>query len=125
MHVVRHDPSEAPLNTAPVVTGAVHIRPLVGEAQTAELIAYHVTFEPGGRNLPHSHSFDQVLYILAGEGIVGNGDGEERVRPGDMVVVPAGEEHWHGATGTTAMSHLAVGVPGETWVDGELYVPPS
>jgi len=62
----------------------------------------------------HAHSFDQTLYILDGEGIVATQTTEERVHPGDVVVVPAGEPNWHGATGKTAMTQLAFGVPGTT-----------
>ena len=107
------------------MTGEVRIRALVGAAQTTELQVFGVSFEPGARNLLHTHSFDQVLCITAGEGIVASGGEEVVVRAGDIVVVPAGEEHWHGATAATAMTHLAFGVPGTTEVEGRPYVPPA
>ena len=120
MHIVRHQPPEGPPER-----GAAEIRPLVGPEHSAELKAYSATFEPGARNRPHTHSFDQVLYIVAGEGILASGDDEHRVAAGDIVVVPAGEEHWHGAGETGAMTHISFGVPGTTEVDGRPYVPPA
>lgn len=121
MQIIRHDPSEPPVNSAPVVSGTVRLRPLVGAEQSEQLRVFFVRFEPGGRNLPHTHSFDQVLYIVEGEGILATETEEQRVRPGDVVVVPAGEQHWHGAAADTAMAHLALGVPGTTDVGGQPY----
>ena len=121
MHLIHHNPSEPPLVTAPVVSGAVWLRELVGAEQSTQLRVFFVRFEPGGRNLLHTHSFDQVLYILEGEGIVATETEEYPVRPGDLVVVPAGELHWHGATAETAMAHLAFGIPGTTDVGGMPY----
>ena len=60
------------------------------------------------------------LYIVEGEGIVATESEEHRVRAGDVVVVPAGEQHWHGATADSAMAHLAFGVPGTTDVGGQI-----
>ena len=108
------------------MTGTVRLRRLVGREQTGELDAYLVRFEPGGRKLLHTHSFDQALYILEGEGIVATETLEQRVGPGDAVVIPAGEPHCHGATVVSAMTHLAFGVPGTTDVlGGERYTPPE
>jgi quercetin dioxygenase-like cupin family protein len=119
MQLIRHDPSEPPLNTQPIFTGEVRSRGLVAPAQTDQLHVTLVRFAAGGRNVFHRHTFDQVLYIVEGEGIVANKHEEHRVFSGDVVVVPAGEAHWHGATPQTAMAHLAIGRPGETAiVDG-------
>ncbi len=125
MQIIRHDPGAAPIltmpaNAAPVVTGTVRLRQLVGAEQTEQLRVLYVHFEPGGANLLHTHTFDQVLYIVEGEGIVATETEEYRVRPGDIVVVPAGEQHWHGATPETAMAHLAIGIPGTTNVGGQI-----
>jgi quercetin dioxygenase-like cupin family protein len=126
MELIPADDAPIPLNESAAVSGVVRLRRLVGRAQTDELDAYLVRFEAGGRNLLHTHSFDQVLYILEGEGIVATVGERLRVRPGDVVVVPAGEEHWHGATDDLAMTHLALGAPGTTdVVDGERYTPPN
>jgi quercetin dioxygenase-like cupin family protein len=121
IYLIQPNPSEPSPVTAPVVSGEVRLRELVGAEQSAQLRAFLVRFEPGGRNLLHTHSFDQVLYILEGEGIVATEREEYRVHPGDVVVVPAGTLHWHGATAETAMAHLAFGIPGTTDVGGQPY----
>ena len=73
------------------------------------LNAGSVTFEPGARTAWHTHPLCQTLVITAGLGWVQTeGDQIEEVRPGDVVWFPPGEKHWHGATPTTAMTHIAV-----------------
>ena len=68
-----------------------------------------VTFEPGARTAWHTHPLGQTLIITAGLGWVQTEGGPiEEVRPGDVVFFPPGEKHWHGATPTTAMTHIAV-----------------
>lgn len=73
-----------------------------------------VNFSPGARNIMHSHTFDQVLYVTSGMGILANAQGENHVTPGTVIMIPAGERHWHGATQDSAFSHIAVMPPGET-----------
>ena len=73
------------------------------------LNAGSVTFEPGARTAWHTHPLGQTLIITAGLGWVQTEGGPiEEVRPGDVVWFPPGEKHWHGATPTTAMTHIAV-----------------
>ena len=68
-----------------------------------------VTFEPGARTAWHTHPLGQRLIVTAGCGWVKCADGPKReIRPGDVVVCPPGEKHWHGATATTGMSHIAI-----------------
>jgi quercetin dioxygenase-like cupin family protein len=124
MHIIRHNHSEPPVvsvTTPGVVSGIVRARSLVGAQHTDQLRVLVVHFEAGGRNLLHTHSFDQVLYILEGAGIVASESQEHRVFPGDVVVVPAGEQHWHGSVADAPMTHLAFGVPGTTDVGGRAY----
>lgn len=78
-------------------------------------------FEAGARNLPHTHSFDQAPLITEGEGVLAIDDEQHRVTARDFVLVPAGERHWHGATDSSSMSHLALGVPGSSDFDGVAY----
>ena len=69
----------------------------------------HVTFEPGARTAWHTHPLGQTLIITSGLGWVQREGGPiEEVRPGDVVWFPPGLKHWHGATATTAMSHIAI-----------------
>jgi quercetin dioxygenase-like cupin family protein len=68
-----------------------------------------VTFEPGARTAWHTHPLGQTLIVTSGLGRVQRWDGPiEEIRPGDMVWFPPGEKHWHGASPTTAMTHIAV-----------------
>ena len=68
-----------------------------------------VTFEPGARTAWHTHPLGQTLIVTAGCGWVQREGGPiEEIRPGDIVWFPAGERHWHGATPTTAMTHIAI-----------------
>jgi quercetin dioxygenase-like cupin family protein len=80
------------------------------------------TFEPGARTAWHTHPLGQALIITAGCGWVQCwGQPKEEVRPGDVVWLPAGIKHWHGATATTAMTHIAIteGLDGEVvrWME--------
>ena len=68
-----------------------------------------VTFEPGARTAWHSHPLGQTLIVTSGVGRVQRwGDPVDEIRPGDVVWIPAGQKHWHGASPTTAMSHIAI-----------------
>lgn len=116
MRVIRHDPAREERTTAPIFRGEVYREPLVGETETGQLHVGAVRFAAGGRNVWHTHTFDQILYVTAGEGIVATAEGEQPIRTGDVAVIPAGERHWHGATERTAMTHLAIGTPGTTQI---------
>ncbi|MFH1032491.1 MAG: cupin domain-containing protein [Chloroflexota bacterium] len=72
------------------------------------LTASIVHFSRGSRNKWHTHTRDQFLFITAGKGIVADEKGENIVGPGDIVLFPAGEKHWHGATKDSDFSHLYV-----------------
>jgi len=90
-------------------TGAVRIDPLFQANAPARAAGASVTFEPGARTAWHTHPLGQTLIITAGCGWVQREGGPvEEVRPGDVVWFPPGEKHWHGATPTTAMTHVAI-----------------
>ena len=90
-------------------TGTVRIDPLFQAPAPARVQGVSVTFEPGARTAWHTHPLGQTLIITAGCGWVQR-DGEpiEEARPGDVIWFPPGEKHWHGATPTTAMTHIAI-----------------
>ena len=71
-----------------------------------------VSFSAGSRNKFHKHSGDQILIITEGTGTVATDDESITVHQGDVVVIPAGENHWHGAPDATAMAHITVTVKG-------------
>jgi quercetin dioxygenase-like cupin family protein len=90
-------------------SGSVRIEPVFQVGDPMRLNAGSVTFEPGARTAWHTHPLGQTLVITAGLGWVQTENGPiEEVRPGDVVWFPPGEKHWHGATPTTAMTHIAV-----------------
>ena len=90
-------------------SGSVRVDPVFQVDEPMRLNAGSVTFEPGARTAWHTHPLGQTLIITAGLGWVQTEGGQiEEVRPGDVVWFPPGEKHWHGATPTTAMTHIAV-----------------
>jgi quercetin dioxygenase-like cupin family protein len=90
-------------------TGSVRVDPLFQAPDPARVGAGQVTFEPGARTNWHTHPLGQTLIITAGSGWVQREGGPiEEVRPGDIVWFPPGLKHWHGATATTAMTHIAI-----------------
>ncbi len=97
----------------PIFRGKVSVQRLIGDSND-ELRVSVVNFSPGAVNVFHTHTFDQVLYVTEGEGIVATEEKEVRVTPGTIIHIPAGENHWHGATRNSSFSHIAVMPPGET-----------
>ena len=90
-------------------TGSVRIDPLFAAPDPARVGGAHVTFEPGARTAWHTHPLGQTLIITSGLGWVQHEGGPvEEVRPGDIVWFPPGERHWHGATASTGMTHIAI-----------------
>jgi quercetin dioxygenase-like cupin family protein len=90
-------------------TGTVRIDPLFAPAEPSRVSASLVTFEPGARSAWHTHPLGQHLIVTAGCGWVQCWGGPKReIRPGDVISCPCGEKHWHGATATTSMSHIAI-----------------
>ena len=90
-------------------TGRVRVDPLFQPPAPARGFGANVTFEPGARTAWHTHPLGQTLIVTAGLGFVGSWEGPvEVIRPGDVVWCPPGEKHWHGASPTTAMTHIAI-----------------
>ena len=90
-------------------TGAVRIDSLFQANDSRRGAASSVTFEPGARTAWHTHPLGQTLIVTAGCGWVQRKGGPvEEIHPGDVVWFPPGEKHWHGATPTTAMTHIAI-----------------
>src|SRR5436853_7856292 len=90
-------------------TGTVRIDPLFQAPGPARAAGAAVTFEPGARTAWHTHPLGQTLIVTAGFGRAQREGGPiEEIRPGDVVRFAPGEKHWHGATPTTAMTHIAI-----------------
>jgi len=95
--------------SAEYFTGAVRIDPLFQAHAPARAAGASVTFEPGARTAWHTHPLGQTLIVTAGCGLAQRWGGPiEQIRPGDVVWFSPGEKHWHGATPTTAMTHIAI-----------------
>jgi quercetin dioxygenase-like cupin family protein len=90
-------------------TGTVRIDPLFQTTAPARTAGASVTFEPEARTAWHTHPIGQTLIVTAGCGWVQRDGGPiEEVQPGDVVWFPPGKKHWHGASPTTAMTHIAI-----------------
>jgi len=90
-------------------TGNVRIDPFSQAPAPARVSVASVTFEPGARTAWHSHPLGQTLIVTAGCGKTQRWDSPlEEIRPGDVVWIPPGEKHWHGAAPTTAMTHISI-----------------
>jgi quercetin dioxygenase-like cupin family protein len=90
-------------------TGSVRIEPLIQAPAPARVQANSVTFEPGARTAWHTHPLGQNLVVTAGSGWAQREGGPiEDIRPGDVIWFAPGERHWHGATPTTSVTHIAV-----------------
>ena len=90
-------------------TGSVRVDPLFQANDPARASGAYVTFEPGARTAWHTHPLGQRLIVTAGSGRVQRWGGPiEEIRPGDVVWIPPGVKHWHGASLTTAMTHIAI-----------------
>lgn len=94
---------------AQTFTGSVFVTPIASPTGASRLTAALVRFAPGARSNWHSHDVGQTLHGAEGEGLVGTRDGRVvRIRAGETVWTPPGEEHWHGATSDTLMAHYAL-----------------
>jgi quercetin dioxygenase-like cupin family protein len=106
--------------------GEVHAHGLVDDKMSEQTRLLLVKFSPGGRTRWHTHTFEQALVIVDGRGIVASeAQGERVVQPGDVVVFSKEEKHWHGATNTTGMTHIAVNLAGSSNVieDSQIKTP--
>jgi quercetin dioxygenase-like cupin family protein len=96
--------------------GTVRVDPLFEPPSPARVRGAAVTFEPGARTAWHAHPLGQTLIVTAGAGRVQlEGQPVQTIHPGDVVWIAPGERHWHGASATTAMTHIAI----QEHVDGK------
>jgi quercetin dioxygenase-like cupin family protein len=109
MEIKRSGSQPSGKGSADYFTGSVRIDPLFQAPDPARVRGNSVTFEPGARTAWHTHPLGQMLIVTAGCGWVQREGGPvEEIRPGDVVWFSPGEKHWHGATPTTAMTHIAI-----------------
>jgi len=109
MDIKRSGSQTSSLGPPEYFTGTVRIDPLFEAPEPARVRGASVTFEPGSRTAWHTHPFGQALIVTSGLGWVQREGGPvEEIRPGDVVWFAPGEKHWHGATLTTEMTHIAI-----------------
>jgi quercetin dioxygenase-like cupin family protein len=116
MHLIRAGSQPSAKGAATSFTGDVRVDPMFNAPAPARVGCASVTFEPGARSAWHTHPLGQILIVTAGCGWTQCEDGPiEEVRAGDVIWCPPAHRHWHGATATTAMTHIAV----QEWLDGK------
>ena len=90
-------------------TGNVWQDPIIEADEPARIRALRVSFEPEARTAWHTHPLGQTLYVISGVGLMGLRDKTPQlIKAGDTVWIPPGEEHWHGASATNSMTHIAI-----------------
>lgn len=115
MDIKRNGSQSSVQGPAEWFTGMVRIDPLFEAQEPARTGGAYVTFEPGARTAWHTHPLGQTLIVTSGCGRVQRWGGPiEEIRPGDVVSILPSEKHWHGATPTTAMTHIAI----QEYLDG-------
>ena len=109
MDITRAGSQASTVGPADWFTGTVRIDPLFAASDPARAAGNSVTFEPGARTAWHTHPLGQTLIVTHGLGWVQRDGGDvQAIRPGDVVWFAPGERHWHGASATTAMTHIAI-----------------
>ena len=90
-------------------TGNVWQDPIIEADEPARVRALRVSFEPGARTAWHTHPLGQTLHVISGVGLIGlRNEPPQLIKAGDTVWIPPGEEHWHGASATNSMTHIAI-----------------
>lgn len=122
MDITRSGTTPSAKGPSEYFTGSVRLDAPFKATEPARVGGATVTFEPGARTAWHTHPLGQTLIVTSGLGWAQREGGpREEIRPGDIVWFPPGEKHWHGATDTTAMTHIAIaellnGTP-VTWLE--------
>ncbi len=103
-------PSEVKIEeeNRPVFSGKVTRQTLIGADMGKNFNAALVHFAPGSKSKLNTHTSDQILIVTAGKGIIATEKQEFSVGTGDVIFIPAGESHWHGATKGSNFSHISI-----------------
>src|SRR2546426_5288336 len=114
--ITRSDSQSSQRGPTENFTGSVRIDPLFNANPPSRTSGGRVTFEPGARTAWHTHPLGQTLIVTAGTGWVQEWGGPtQEIREGDVVWIPPGQKHWHGATPTSTMTHIAI----QEFLDGK------
>ncbi len=115
MRIERLSPDKRRRDVNEIFVGDVDAQSVIGD-EARDLRLTELTFRNGARNKLHAHTTDQILIVTAGRGIVANEHEEREIEAGDIVHIPAGERHWHGARPGSDMTHHAVLGAGKTYI---------
>ena len=109
MNIQRNGTRPSQKGPSDYFTGDVRIDPIVQAPEPSRVTGASVTFEPGARTAWHTHPLGQTLIVTSGVGWTQcEGEPIEEIRAGDVIWCPPGHKHWHGATPTTSMTHIAI-----------------
>jgi len=109
MEIIRAGSRPTNKASAEYFTGIVWQDPIIEASEPARVRALKVAFEPGARTAWHTHPLGQTLYVLSGVGLMGlRNKAPQTINTGDTIWIPPGEEHWHGASATNSMTHIAI-----------------
>jgi len=109
MEIIRIGSQPSAKGPAEYFTGAVRVDTMFSPPDPARVAMAHVSFEPGARTAWHTHPLGQTLIVTSGTGWVQReGDERQVIHVGDVIYFEPNEKHWHGATATNAMSHIAI-----------------
>jgi quercetin dioxygenase-like cupin family protein len=111
------DVSTAPIDEGPdtmFAGGVVSRYNLIGANDSPDVWISQIRFAPGARTKMHAHTYNQIVYVIEGRGILATETERREVGPGTVVYFPAGEPHWHGATPESSFAHITVGTHGTT-----------
>ena len=107
--ITRSDLLQPKKGSADYFTGSVQVQELFPAYDPSRTSGGKVTFEPGARSAWHTHPLGQILIVTEGTGWIQHWGGPiEEIRKGDVIWIPAGVKHWHGATPSTVMTHIAI-----------------
>jgi quercetin dioxygenase-like cupin family protein len=109
MQIARNGEQASVVGSSSYFVGAVRVDPLIAAPAPSRVTAVAVTFQPGARSAWHTHPLGQNLVVTTGVGWIQQEGGEKIIiKPGDVIWTPPGVKHWHGATKTTGLTHLAI-----------------
>ena len=112
--ITRPDDQKGPQKSGPTFTGTV--LPYVIMPSTDNVSLNNVTFTPGARTFWHTHEYGQILQVISGRGLVTlEGEKPRVIRAGDVVWIPPGDRHWHGAAPDSPMTHTAISLGVTSW----------
>jgi quercetin dioxygenase-like cupin family protein len=111
MKVVKVGKIKKEPHSGKLFTGSVTMQPIIGKELNSDLVISQVNFGPGVRNKFHSHSREQILIVTKGKGIIATEKEQKPISVGDVVLIPSGEKHWHGAAESCKFSHLYIMSP--------------